>query len=48
MGCNVCIENDIERVDVIANGIFSESDAIKYKLAPKSKKEDFWIDLKMN
>lgn len=48
MGCNVCIENDIERVDVIANGKFSESDAIRYKLAPKNKKDDFWVDLKMN
>lgn len=25
----------------------SLSDSIKYKLAPKNKKDDFWIDLKM-
>ena len=35
-------------MDVIANGKFSESDAIRYKLAPKNKKDDFWVDLKMN
>ena len=47
LGCNVCVENDIERVDIITNGKFSQSDSIKYKLAPKNKKDDFWLDLKI-
>jgi hypothetical protein len=48
MGCNVCIEKHIDRVNVIASGKFSETDAINYKLSPKDKKDKFWIDLKMN
>jgi hypothetical protein len=47
-GCNVCIERDIDRVNVISNGKFTEGDAINYKLSPKKKKEEFWIALKTN
>ena len=48
IGCNVCIEKDIDRVNIMATGKFSEEDAVNYKLSPKHKKEKFWIDLKMN
>ena len=32
MGCNICIENRIERVNVIGNAMLSQSDRINYKL----------------
>jgi hypothetical protein len=41
MDCNVCIEKDIDRVNVIASGKFSEADAMNYKLSPKHKRISF-------
>jgi hypothetical protein len=46
MGCNICIENHIERVNVIGNAMLSQSDRINYKLS--AEKDEFWIDLRMN
>jgi hypothetical protein len=46
LGCNVAIERDVERVNIIANGVFSENDVTSYKLNPSRK--NFWIDLKVN
>jgi hypothetical protein len=46
MSCNVCIEQHIERVNIIANAKLSERDRLNYKLTPG--REKFWIDLKMN
>jgi hypothetical protein len=46
MSCNVAIEKDVERVNIIANGKFSENDVTSHKLSPSRK--NFWIDLKVN
>ncbi len=48
MGCNICIEKNIDRVDVIANGKFSKEDNTNYKLSPKHEKERFWTTLKLS
>lgn len=46
MSCNVAIERDVDRVNVIANGKFTDDDVTSYKLSPS--KGHFWIDLKVN
>jgi hypothetical protein len=46
MSCGVAIEKDVERVNIIVNGKFSENDVTSYKLSPSRR--NFWIDLKVN
>jgi hypothetical protein len=48
MGCNIGLEKDIDRINIIGNGQLSTEDAKKYKLVPKDKKDLFWIDLRMS
>jgi hypothetical protein len=48
MGCNIALEKDIDRINIIGNGQLSTEDAKKYINVPKNKKDLFWIDLRMS
>lgn len=45
LGCNVCIDKNIDRVIVVSIAKLSEQDGKSYRLTPQRKK--FWTDLKM-
>ena len=46
IGCNVCIDKDIERVIVITNATLPTNDIMRYKQSPDKLR--LWTDLKMN
>jgi hypothetical protein len=45
LGCNVCIEKDIERVNIITNAVLGETDRSSYRLTPDKAK--LWVSWKI-
>ncbi len=47
MNCDVGVEKDVDRVNIMVNPVIAEDDASSYKLTPKSNKYMFWTRVRI-
>jgi hypothetical protein len=48
MNCDVGIEKDVDRVNIMVNPVIAQPDASSYKLSPKPDKYMFWIQVRIS